>query len=307
MPKRFILLWAVPVFVSTSLYAQPQDKSPPAERTLWDHNGSTIYLVANGSSRELHYQKPRPGMLEAGAHPDDVLFKGEVNDGQFSGIAYIFNAQCGQVPFHVKGPMLDNGGRIVLTGQAPRVGRNCQTLGEYTSTLEFKLLKTSEVAQPSPATAATPNEEPTREQSASDPAEPTFSNNSSAQPAQTRQTPWIEDPWPKAPPSGTIDSKLHGPPSAESTPTGQPNIEGPKRIADVKTAITPSAQRSLTTSATTSSQSVVKNSILAPIIIALNATLPLLSVLFLIFMVRSNEVSSSRSIFHPRVTNADSV
>jgi hypothetical protein len=195
----------------------------------------------------------------------------------------------------------------VLTGQTPRVGRNCQTLGEYTSTLEFKLLKTSEVAQPSPATAATPNEEPTREQSASDPAEPTFSNNSSAQPAQTRQTPWIADPWPKAPPSGTMDPKLHGPPSAEATPTGQPNIEGPKRTADVKAAITPSAQRSLTTSAPTSSQSVVKNSILAPIIIALNATLPLLSILFLILMVRSNEVSSSRSIFHPRVTDSDSV
>jgi hypothetical protein len=27
--------------------------------------------------------------LEAGAHPDDVLFKGEVNDGQISGTAYI--------------------------------------------------------------------------------------------------------------------------------------------------------------------------------------------------------------------------
>ena len=57
------------------------------------------------------------------------------------GIAYIFNAQCAQVPFHVKGPVLDNGGKIVLTGQAPHVGRNCQTTGEYTSTLEFKLLK----------------------------------------------------------------------------------------------------------------------------------------------------------------------
>jgi len=80
-----------------------------------------MYLIAIGSSRELHYQKPRPGMLEAGAHPDDVLFKGEINDGQISGTAYIFNAQCGQVPFHVKGPILDNGGRIVLTpGSAHR-------------------------------------------------------------------------------------------------------------------------------------------------------------------------------------------
>ena len=84
MPKRFIFLWTIPLFFSTSLYAQPQDASPPAERTLWDHNGSIMYLIAIGSSRELHYQKPRPGMLEAGAHPDDVLFKGEINDGQIS-------------------------------------------------------------------------------------------------------------------------------------------------------------------------------------------------------------------------------
>ena len=126
MPKQFIFLWTIPLFFSTSLYAQPQDASPPAERTLWDHNGSIMYLIAIGSSRELHYQKPRPGMLEAGAHPDDVLFKGEINDGQISGTAYIFNAQCGQVAFHVKGPTLDNGGRIVLKGQAPRIGRNCE-------------------------------------------------------------------------------------------------------------------------------------------------------------------------------------
>lgn len=144
MPKRCILsgaifLWAIPLFLSTSVYAQPQDASPPAERTLWDHNGSIMYLIAIGSSRELYYQKPRPGMLEAGARPDDVLFKGEINDGQISGTAYIFNAQCGKVPFRVKGPISDNGGRIVLTGQAPRIGRNCQTSGEYTSTLDSYL------------------------------------------------------------------------------------------------------------------------------------------------------------------------
>ena len=243
MPKRFIFLWTIPLFFSTSLYAQPQDASPPAERTLWDHNGSIMYLIAIGSSRELHYQKPRPGMLEAGAHPDDVLFKGEINDGQISGTAYIFNAQCGQVPFHVKGPILDNGGRIVLTGQAPRIGRNCQTFGDHTSTLEFRLLKTSEVAQPSPATAQAPNvEEPTRDPPPSDAAEPNLSNNSSAQPARTRQTPWIEDPWPKTPPSGTMDPNLHGNLSAQTSPAAQPNIEGPKRAADAKTATTPSAR-----------------------------------------------------------------
>jgi hypothetical protein len=252
-----------------------------------------MYLVAIGSSRELHYQKPRPGMLEAGAHPDDVLFKGEISDGQLSGTAYIFNARCGQAPFHVKGPILDNGGRIVLTGLAPRIGRNCQTFGDYTSTLEFKLLKTSEVAQPS--SAPTPNEEPTREQSASDAAEPKLSNNPSAPSALTRQTPWIEDPWPKAPPSGIMDPTLRGKLSAETTPVAQPNTEGPKRAADAKTATTPPA-----------SQSAIKNSLLAPIVIALNATLPFLSLLSLVMMLRSNERSSSKSIFQTRVTGADS-
>jgi hypothetical protein len=292
MPKRRILsaicLWAIPLFLSASVYAQPQEASPPAERSLWDHNGSIMYLVAIGASRELHYQKPRPGMLEAGAHPDDVLFKGEINDGQISGTAYIFNAQCGQVPFHVKGPILDNGGRIMLTGQAPRIGRNCQTYGEYTSTLEFKLLKTSEAAQPSPATAQTPNiEEATREPPPSNAVEPKLSNDSYAQPARTRQTPWIEDR-PKAPPSGIVDPNLHGNLSAETTPTTHPSLEGPKRAAETKTAATPSAQPSLPTLAPTAPQSFIDQNLLAPIIIALNAALPLLSILFLIMTLRSS-------------------
>jgi hypothetical protein len=294
MPKRSILsaaifLWAIPLFLSASLYAQPQEASPPAERSLWDHNGSIMYLVAIGASRELHYQKPRPGMLEAGAHPDDVLFKGEINDGQLSGTAYIFNAQCGQVPFHVKGPILGNGGRIVLTGQAPRIGRNCQTYSEYTSTLEFKLLKTSEVAQPSPAAAQTPNaEEPTREPPPGDAAERQLSNDPSAQSARTRQTPWIEDPWPKARASGVVDPNLHGNLSAEKTPIAQPSIGGPNRAAETKTATTPSAHPSLTTLAPTAPLSFMDKNLLAPIIIALNAALPLLSILFLIMMLRSS-------------------
>jgi hypothetical protein len=51
--------------------------------------------------------------------------------------ADIFNPHCGPIPFEVKGPILDDQ-RIVLTGQAPRVGRNCQTYGSYTSNLEFR-------------------------------------------------------------------------------------------------------------------------------------------------------------------------
>ena len=127
------------------------------EPAIWDHNGSVMYLVANGSSREVYYQKPRPGMLDAGARPGSLLFRGDVNNGQYSGTAYIFNLHCGPIPFEVKGPILDDDKRIVLTGRAPRVDRNCRTYGSYTSNLEFRRLKPNEAAQSQePLAAAQP-------------------------------------------------------------------------------------------------------------------------------------------------------
>jgi hypothetical protein len=127
--------------------AHAQTQTAPPESTIWDHNGSVMYLVANGSSREVYYQKPRQGMLDAGARPGSLLFRGEVNNGQYLGTAYIFNQHCGPIPFQVKGPVFNDDERIVLTGQAPRVGQNCRNYGSYTSNLEFKRLKLTEAAQ----------------------------------------------------------------------------------------------------------------------------------------------------------------
>jgi len=128
-------------FLKTSGYAQTPAAS--AQRTIWDHNGSVMYLVSNGSSREFYYEKPRPGMSEAGARPGSLLFRGQAKDGQYSGTAYIFNPRCGQIPFQVKGAILDNDERIVLTGQASHVGRNCRAYASDTSTLEFRLVKSA--------------------------------------------------------------------------------------------------------------------------------------------------------------------
>jgi hypothetical protein len=127
--------------------AQTQTQTESAERTIWDHNGSVMYLVANGSSREFYYQKPRPGMLDAGARPGSLLFRGHVNSGQYSGTAYFFNPQCGAIPFEVKGLIFEDEERIVLTGQSPRVGRNCRASGSYTSNLEFRRSKSDEANQ----------------------------------------------------------------------------------------------------------------------------------------------------------------
>jgi len=127
--------------------AQAQTQTAPPPSTIWDHNGSVMYLVANGPSREFYYQKPRPGMLDAGARPGSLLFRGQVNDGLFLGTAYVFNPHCGPIPFEAKGAILDDDERIVLTGQAPRVGRNCRAYESYSSNLEFRRLKPPEAAQ----------------------------------------------------------------------------------------------------------------------------------------------------------------
>ena len=187
---------------------------------------------------------------------NSLLFKGQINDGEFSGTAYLFNAHCGQVPFEVKGPILDDNARVVLTGQAPRVGRNCQPYGNYTSTLEFRLLKTTEVAQPQqpPATAQAPNIENSKPVPSSDAGEPKLPITQSAQPTLTTQTPSIEQPNPKAPSSAVSEPKLD--------------------------------QSSPTIAAPIGAQGLDKN-FLAPLIIAMNVALPLLTVLFLIRMLTS--------------------
>ena len=161
----------------TNANAQTQTASP--EPTIWDHNGSVMYLVENGSSREFHYQKPRPGMLEAGARPGSLLFRGQVDNGQYSGTAYLFNPHCGAIPYQVKGPVLGNDEGIMLTGQVPQVGRNCRTYGSYTSNLEFRRLKPTDVVQSQEAPEATQalggeqakSESPSRKETENSPSE----------------------------------------------------------------------------------------------------------------------------------------
>ena len=119
---------------------------PQAQQLLWDHNGSTVYLIAEGHSRKFFYKEPRPGMLSAGAKPDSLIFEGKANGEQYEGTAYLFDSHCGKLPYQVSGPILDNYERVVLQGKAPRVGTNCRIQGYLTDSLEFNLLKPSEVA-----------------------------------------------------------------------------------------------------------------------------------------------------------------
>jgi hypothetical protein len=136
--------------------AHAQTQPAPPAPSVWDHNGSTMYLVENGATREFHYQKPRPGMAEVGARPGTLLFRGRLDNGQFSGTAYIFNPHCGPIPFRVTGSAVDTGDRIVLTGQAPLVGRKCRVYRTSASSLEFTRGKPVEATQAQAPSGAAP-------------------------------------------------------------------------------------------------------------------------------------------------------
>ncbi len=155
MPKKRLALSCALLVVSASAFAQSKGTSAPPEPSLWDHNGSVVSLVAQGSSREFRYKEPRPGMLEAGARPGFVLFRGKVENGQYTGMAFMFDRRCGQISYAVSGPILDNDQRVVLTGEAPLVGAKCRVQGHFTEVLEFRLQNANRTAR-AMATAPSP-------------------------------------------------------------------------------------------------------------------------------------------------------
>jgi hypothetical protein len=116
--------------------------------TLWDHNGSTVYLVAKGRSRKFFYNEPREGLLAAGARPDSLVFSGEAVGEQYRGTAYIFNSRCGRLPYPVSGPILENYRRVELQGRAPRVDSNCRTIDYVDDLLVFQLIEPSSTDEP---------------------------------------------------------------------------------------------------------------------------------------------------------------
>jgi hypothetical protein len=199
----------------TSAHAQTQTASP--ERTVWEHNGSVMYLVANGSSREIYYQKPRSGMLEAGARPGSLLFRGEVNNGQYLGTAYIFNSHCGPIPYEVKGPILDDDERIMLTGQAPGVGRNCHTYGSYTSNLEFRRSKPNEAAQSQEPLAAAAQPSPIAVSKPEAPSRSSGGSAPTAHPLLKNETPVAA----KDSSAGVTNSKVTSIPAGQASVTNE--------------------------------------------------------------------------------------
>ena len=216
MPKRLGLCCAL-LALSTSALAQSKGPSARAESTLWDHNGSVVYLLALGAAREFHYKEPQAGMVEAGARPGALLFRGTVANGQFAGTAFIFDRRCGQLPYSVSGPILDHDERVVLTGEAPLVGAKCRVQGHFTEVLEFRLQNANKTARAlAPENAPSPPL-PTEERAALPVPAP---------PAPSRE---LQSPSPN-PPAVVADAVLA--PKAAAAPPPPPAQTPPAVVAD---------------------------------------------------------------------------
>jgi hypothetical protein len=120
----------------------PAPATAAPQRSYWAHNGSTIYLVANGNSRELYYDKPIAGMVAAGAQPGTLLFSGRYAGGNYVGTAYVFNKynkRCGPLPYAVSGPVTNDFEKITMQGSKPIADANCSVTREAPDTLVFDL------------------------------------------------------------------------------------------------------------------------------------------------------------------------
>lgn len=111
----------------------------PDERTLWDHNGSTVALIADGARRTFRFVKPRSGLSALGVERGELLFEGSVSGEEVVGDAFVFSLKCGPAKYAVKGSFKENG-VLELKGAAPRRDANCKAVATRPDRLEFRYL-----------------------------------------------------------------------------------------------------------------------------------------------------------------------
>lgn len=122
---EMVLLWSAVLWLFLPVH------TARASAETWGHNGSLMQVSLEQGKLEIRYVSPRPGMLQAGAKPGDLLVDGEVNGRQIAGVARIFQAQCGVFPYKVSGEIDIGGGRIELMGSAPRFDWGLCTISGY--------------------------------------------------------------------------------------------------------------------------------------------------------------------------------
>jgi hypothetical protein len=115
-----------------------------SQSSVWEHNGSTVYLSSKNTQRQFFYHKPRAGLEAGGVQSGTLLFSGRRIGGQYSGTAYIFSNKCGAVSYQVSGPVSPDDRIVTLYGKAPTLDEFCQTVAYRPDVLLLTLVTSSD-------------------------------------------------------------------------------------------------------------------------------------------------------------------
>jgi uncharacterized caspase-like protein len=116
------------------------DNTRGVASSYWSHNGSGLYLVAEGDRRRFYYETPRPGIGDQGVERGTLLFDGQKIGNNYQGTAYVFVRHCGKFPYAVSGAVAEGSKRVVMYGRAPQPDASCKIGGYRVDTLVFDYL-----------------------------------------------------------------------------------------------------------------------------------------------------------------------
>ena len=127
MARFLVLLF---VFLSTEVRA----------KSLWEHNGSIVYLEAEGLFRRFYYEIPRS---ELPVDPGSPLFHGQRRGNRYVGTAYVFSAECGAIGYPVSGTVSADQLKITMRGKAPVRDSDCNIVRFRLDNLVFTYSRTA--------------------------------------------------------------------------------------------------------------------------------------------------------------------
>lgn len=102
-----------------------------AEASYWNHNGSVMWLSADGNSREFYYDQPSKTMRGAGVVSGTLLFNGYRQGNRYYGTARRFSKYCAYpIEYEVSGRVVTET-KVVLTGRYPSYAAGCRPTGQW--------------------------------------------------------------------------------------------------------------------------------------------------------------------------------
>ncbi len=98
--------------------------------SCWNHNGSTMRLVAEGNRRWFYYENPKPSLRNAGVRAGTLLFNGRKDGNYYLGTARRFSKFCPGNPYeyHVEGPVRRDQLKVTVEGER-EVHNRCRGTG----------------------------------------------------------------------------------------------------------------------------------------------------------------------------------